>query len=328
MTMPRMGAMILATTVCLVGDHSGVGGAAERNEAIVAILWHDSPNDLKALQGVKTGLEALGMLERLRVEELRQDEARAKETLERVERDGAALVLALGTQAATLAKKHLRTTPMVFTAVTNPVLSGIVTDWAGSGTTIAGNSNWLDRRAMLESFRQALPDLKRLGVLTTRDCAVSEAEVAEATDVTRTMTDIRIVHERLAGIDDLERGLSRLLVGVDALWVPIDFALYQREPLARIVSAALKARIPVVSSSERCAGEGALIVVAVDYEILGLRAAALVKSILVDRVFPGGLPVGRLTGSRTYVDVGAARRLGRVVPLDVILKAHRLFDGD
>jgi putative tryptophan/tyrosine transport system substrate-binding protein len=294
-----------------------------RAPAVTALLWHDSPNDLKALEGFRRGFRVLERSAPTLVRAER-DAGRARLGLQKAEAQSSPLVLALGTRAALVAKETLTRTPLVFTAVTHPVLSGVVGSWEASGENIAGNSNWLDRGEMMRSFRAAVPGMRRLGVIATRGNAVSAAEIAEAGRALGENSGLELKTRFIAEGEKLEALLPSFLKGVDALWLPIDFALYQDEPLKLIVEATRKAQLPLVSSSERCAGKGALLVVAVDYELLGLRAAAIARRIL-GGADPATMPVGRLTSSRLYVDLDAARAIARELPLDLLLRAWRVF---
>ncbi|MCA9319077.1 MAG: hypothetical protein KDB53_00010 [Planctomycetes bacterium] len=293
---------------------------------IAVLLWHDSPNDRSALLGLKRGLLALGLADRLRVIELQGDADRAERELVRIESNrGAALVVALGTEAARLARRHLVTTPVVFTAVTNPVLSGVVASWDGAGGRICGNSNWLDAAELIRTFRLALPEMRTLAVLRSDGNAVSAAEVAEAREVIRLERDLDLKDCVVREPAELDAVLAAALSSADALWIPIDFQLYQEEPQARIMRRARQAGVPVVSSTKRCAGAGALLVLTIDYELLGLQAAGLVKRVLLDGQDPGAIPVGRLSSHRMILDVGAARAIGRSLPLDLVFRAHQIL---
>lgn len=292
-------------------------------EPIRALLWHESQNDLKAFEGFARGCRVLRLPKPtlLRVD---RDAERAQRELRAAERAGAPLVLALGTRAALTARTSLKRTPLVFTAVTHPVLSGVVPSWEGSGARVAGNSNWLDRREMMRAFLAAAPGMRRLGVIATKGNAVSAAEIEEAERALDGGRGPELVTHLLEPGETLDEKLPALLKRVDALWLPIDFALYQDEPLARIVALTRRAGVPLMSSSQRAAGKGALVVVAVDYQLLGLRAAAIARRILKGDD-PSRMPVGRLTSSRLYVDLEAARAIQRELPLDLLLRAWRVF---
>ncbi|MEZ6196167.1 MAG: hypothetical protein R3F20_10650 [Planctomycetota bacterium] len=193
---------------------------------VAALLWHDSPNDLKAFAGFRRGFSVVDRAApaapprrtRCRARRGHRGEAprRRREAADRA-RD----------QAALLTKRisgGLRSSTRSIGRVRRGLGVG------GLEQAIAGNSNWLDRGEMLRAFRTAIPDLKRLGVVATRGNAVSAAEIAEA-EGRDVLVDPagRSSKVFLGPEDDLGAALDALLPRVDALWVPIDFALYQDE---------------------------------------------------------------------------------------------------
>jgi putative ABC transport system substrate-binding protein len=213
--------------------------------------------------------------------------------------------------------------PIVFSAVTNPVISGISPSWQGGRERVAGNSNWLDRGRMLDVFRQAVPRLRRLAIIRSPDNAVSAAELEEARLALPQRPDLEIVELVVSEVGQLDAVLDRSLAGVDAIWLPIDYDLYQPEPLARLVARARAARKPVVSSISRAAGAGALVTLTVDYRQLGLKASSIVRRVLEGEA-PGEIEIGRMRSTRLHVDLGAARAIGLELPIDLLLDAHEI----
>ena len=136
-------------------------------------VWHESPNDRRSLEGVRHGFGLAGFDAAFLEFDAKGDAAAAREVLERWDAGDVDLVYAFGTAAALLARDHVRSRPVVFTAVTNPVGSGLVPDWEGSGTNLCGNSNWIAVADVLDVFRSTVPDLARLGVVFNRDNPVS-----------------------------------------------------------------------------------------------------------------------------------------------------------
>ncbi|MFT7618809.1 MAG: putative ABC transport system substrate-binding protein [Planctomycetota bacterium] len=325
----KAGVVFLLLASLMLMPSGGVPTAAGSQQVkkwhIAVLLWHESPNDLAALKGLKRGLAAMKMGQNVFVLKANADEKKAKQLLKKTIADGVDLIVALGTRSAKIAAAEVKTCPIVFTAVTNPVLSGITPSWTGSGRNIAGNSNWLDRREMLTSFRQALPTMKKLCVLRSPSNSVSQAEIAEAHNALPTCPGLELEEIVVKDPKAVGKLLAEKLSGVDAVWVPIDFPLYQIEPLKQIIQETRKRRIPVFSSTARCAGAGALLVLTVDYELLGLKASSMIRDILVRGRNPSAIEVGRMKSSRLFVDLEAARHIGLKPPFDLILNAHRLF---
>ena len=297
---------------------------------IGVLMWHRPENDLQALAGLEGALRIAGRPHVVFVEDADSDRERALAALRRFADSGVDAVVALGTQAALLCKEHVRDRPVVFTAVTNPVESGICPDWSGSGTSIAGNSNWVPSDTVLGLFRRAVPRLERLGILRSEDTGV--VSLAELKAMERHLAEtsdgeprVRLVEQRAADVDDLGPAVQRLAdAGCEAIWVPIDFLVY--ENMERVTEAAARLRIPLVSSSLRGALSGAVAGVFTDYAMLGERAALILLQILEQGVDPSSIPVRTMRGYQVVVNLGAARRLGYDLPLPLLAVADRIID--
>lgn len=306
----------------------GLGAQEPTPWHVGVFLWHRSPNDLKALDGIRTALTISGRPHRLTVVEADSDQVRAKAVLGELRASKVDLIVAMGTQAALICKDLETTTPVVFTAVTNPVDSGVVPDWAGSGSNLAGNSNWIDPQTLLDVFAMAVPGLEQLGVLRSETTGVvSAAEVSAMRELLDApgAPAIALREEWVRGVADFDVAVDRLAgAGVQAIWIPIDFLIY--ENIERVAAAAARHEIPLVSSSLRGVTEAAVAGLVVDYEMLGERAVLLALDILEKRSAPGDLPIGRMVGYEVVVNLRAARRLGYEVPLPLLAVADLILD--
>ena len=319
---------VVAVTICVLLLALALNAQEPDNTTsprIVVLVWHESPNDLAALRGLKRGLAVAGLGRRIEELQAREDEARARRLIAAAKKSGCDLFVALGTRATQICMAEIKDCPLLFTAVTNPVLAGITPSWSGSGTNVAGNSNWLDRRAMLTSFRRAQPGMKKLCVLRSAGNAVSEAEAKEAATAIGALKGATLVDEVLNTGASLEAKLDDILPRIDALWLPIDFKLYQAVPLKMIMAKAKVAKVPVFSSTAKCAGLGAVVVMTVDYVALGMKAASIARRILVQKEKPGDIPIGRLSSSRLFVDIKAAQEVGLKLPMELLFRAHRIL---
>lgn len=299
---------------------AGMAGAQQPRQAraphgrpwlLGVLLWHDSPNDLEALRGLRAGLRARGHPFELLERHAREDVAAGRRHLAELRAAGVDLIFALGTRAALLAAEHVKDRPVVFTAVTHPVFSGVVSDWRGSGRNVAGNSNWIAPGAMVEVFRKAVPGLVRLGVLRSRRAGVvSAAEVRAMREFLASSEAPQV--ELVERVADDEAGLADAATElaaarVQAIWIPIDYFVYRR--LAVVRRALREFRIPLVTSAVEGARSGAVAAVVADYELLGRRAVVVACEILDRGRPPGVIPIGRLRSHLGRVRHGSAREV-------------------
>ena len=296
---------------------------------IGVLFWHESPNDERAFSGVKSGLELAGIAAKLERFDASEDPDRAREALRNWRDREFDLVYAMGTSAALRAKETLTKLPVVFTAVTNPVGSGVVPSWDGSESNLCGNSNWISTPEVLMVFRNAIPDLARLGVVLNRDNPVSIEEVAEAKRYFKDHPEKRLAlfEEYIRGPEGIEEAVEKALKrGAQAIWVPIDFDVYRN--IDRVAAITAPRGIPLVTSQASAVKNGAVAGVAVDYHALGERSVILAEQVLRKGVDPGSLPVGRMQSYRVIVNLAAARQARFEIPLTLLATADEILNAE
>lgn len=292
-------------------------------------FWHDSPNDEATWRGMQRGLAEL----RLPVAAIERraggDRERALAQLDEL-RASCRLIVALGTNAALLCKERVPDVPVVFAAVSNAVASGVVADWTGSGRNLCGASNWIPPHAVLDVFELAVPGLQRLGMLRSQASGVvSAAELAAMRDhlAQQKRATPQLVEAVAKDAADLPRAVQELrAAGVDAIWIPIDLTVYQN--VAEVQRALGERPLPLLTTAAAAVRKGAMVAATVDYTLHGRRAATLVHEVLVRGKAPATLPVDRMQSAAVVVDLAAARRTGRELPLSLLLLADELLDPE
>ncbi len=176
----QLAALLAAAQALAQAPLSAPTQLASEKLRVGVFYWHDAPNDDAAFDGVQRGLAAAGYHCEFVVRRAGSDREVGLRQLDELTATSPRLLFALGTQAALLARERVRDVPVVFTAVTNPVESGLAPSWAGTGANLCGNSNWIDSEKVLAAFRLAVPKLKHLGVLrSTAASVVSAAELRQ-----------------------------------------------------------------------------------------------------------------------------------------------------
>ena len=303
----------------------------ERSYRFGVLFWHSSPNDEAALRGLRDGLRQRGWPHRLDVQRANEDEKKARAILDTFVAQKVDLVFALGTKAALLAKGRVKSIPVVFTAVTHPVESKVVPSWRGSGSNVAGTSNWIESATVLRVFRLAVPRLSRLGVLRSHAAGlVSSAEIRGLErELDREVTPGGVARTTLteAYVDGQDASLDKALRALvetkaEAIWIPIDRSVYEQMPA--ILAFAKKHRLPLLSSSLRGTRSGACAGIVVDYEQLARRAVVVALDILDRRQEPGSIPIGTMRGYQVVVNLEAAKLCGHELPLELLIVADAI----
>lgn len=303
--------------------------AAAATIPLGVFFWHDSPNDEATWRGLQRGLADLRLQVTVVERRAGGDRERALAQLDEL-RASCRLIVALGTNAALLCKERVPDVPVVFAAVSNAVASGVVPDWSGSGCNLCGASNWIPPRAVLDVFELAVPGLQRLGMLRSQASGVvSAAELSAMREhlAQQQRTTPQLVEAVAKDAADLPRAVQELrAAGVDAIWIPIDLTVYQH--VADVQRALGERPLPLLTTAAAAVQKGAMVAATVDYALHGRRAATLVHEVLVRGKAPATLPIDRMQSAAVVVDVAAARRTGRELPLSLLLLADELLDPE
>jgi putative ABC transport system substrate-binding protein len=301
-----------------------LGVTAGERPRVGVLFWHDSPNDREAFAGVRDGFALAGLDPIFEVVEAGGDDASARAALLDFESRGVDLVYAMGTGSALRAKGVVKGRPVVFTAVTDPVGSGVVPSLEGSGGNLCGNGSGVDPAAALSTFRAALPGLSVLAVIRDPANPVPRNEVAAMIRAGAALAppvhvlDFEIPAESLRAPGGLRAAAAAALKAADALWIPIDIEVYSRADQA--ADAAAAARKPVFSTAAAAARTAACVCVTADFRSVG-RGSVVLATRALRGEDPGRMAVPRPRAARVLLNLEAAARSGFVLPLALIAGA-------
>lgn len=291
-------------------------------------FWHDSPNDVQTFAGIRDGLQRAGVACEFVEVSAENDVQKGTQALAQLQRADCRLLFAMGTQATLLAMRAEVRVPIVYAAVANPVASGLVDGWRGSGKEIAGASYWIPPATVLRVFRLAVPGLAHLGILRSLPSGVvSKAELAAMREhlAEPTAPALAITEAVASDADDLPRAVAALRsAGAQAIWIPNDLVVYKN--VDRVRQALGDARVPLVTTSLVVARSDAVVGATVDFALHGQRTAALALQILRGAA-PGTLPVDTMQSFRVVANLDAARRCRWELPLSLLALADELVDA-
>jgi len=299
------------------------GGTAPRPRVGV-LFWHDSPNDREAFAGVRDGFTLAGMEPIFEVVEARGDDDAARAALRDFDARRVDLVYAMGTGAALRAKEEVKGPPVVFTAVTDPVGSGVVQGRDGSGGRLCGNASGVPPRDVLAVFRRALPSLRRLAVVHDPANPVSRGEVealraaGAALDPAVELVVSAVPAEDLRKPGGVADAVASVLPRADALWIPIDIEVYSRADAA--AATATRLGKPILATAPAASRSAATACVAADFRAVGRASVVLARDAL-SGTDPGSIPLAASRSYRVIVNLEAARRSGFEVPLALLASA-------
>jgi putative ABC transport system substrate-binding protein len=235
------------------------------------------------------------------------------------------IILATSTPATTAVQRQTRTIPIVFTAVSDPVASGIAARLDRPGGNITGfayfeaslGGKWL------ELLSEIAPGLKRAGIMFSLDTAGASAYVPPLETAARSLKIAPIIAPVHSNVE-IETAIAALgrEPGGGLVVMPDVFTIAHR---AWIISAAARNNVPAIYALSEFARDGGLLSYGANPVDIYRRAATYVDRILRGEK-PGDLPVQLPTKFEMVVNLKTAKTLGLTVPQSILLSADEVIE--
>jgi putative ABC transport system substrate-binding protein len=234
------------------------------------------------------------------------------------------LIATSGIPSTVAAKEATSSIPIVFAVVSDPVGAGLVASLARPGGNLTGLSlQYTDLAGKrLELFGEALPGLRRVGILATADNPGPMIEVAEVQATMRTLR-LEVVAPEIRRSQDLAPALESLNGRVDALYVVTDPLMNTNRD--QISALALAARLPTMHGARELVEAGGLMSYGPSLPDLYRRAAEYVDKILRG-ARPGDLPVEQPTKFELVVNLKTAKALGLTISPTLLARADEVIE--
>ena len=233
--------------------------------------------------------------------------------------------VAAGTPAIRAARQAAPSTPIVMSAVGDPVAEGLVASLAKPGGTITGvtvQSPELTAKR-IQLLREAVPKLTRLAIVWDSRIVHEQHGYKEAEAVTRG-TGIVLQSFDVQHIEDLEPAFVNMArAGVNGVFVfPNSITSTSGKQIAELLA---RHRLPGIAGVRELAEAGVLLAYGPDRAENYRRAAKFVDSILRG-ARPGDLPIQQPTQFELVVNLKTARALGLNLPQALLLRAHHVIE--
>jgi putative ABC transport system substrate-binding protein len=232
------------------------------------------------------------------------------------------LIAVDSTPAALAAKSATTLISIVFAGLADPVGRGVVSNLERPGGNITGFMQADVSSKRLEVFKDAVPGVSRVGVLSTlaQPDLVAAFRIVEAAGRLLGL-ETHLVEARDPGELDaaFSAMASRGITAVTALPIPMFFSERRR-----IVELAIKNRLPTFFHLREYVEAGALLSYGVNLPDLSRRAATYVDRILKG-VKPADLPVEQPTKFELVINLKTAKALGLTIPPAVLARADEVI---
>lgn len=211
-------------------------------------------------------------------------------------------------------------TPVVFSAVTDPVGAGIVEDLSKGQKGITGVSDAWPYDAQISLIVEIVPDATTIGVLFNPSEAASQYGIKQIRRIT-SEKEYKLIEAAAHSTSEVYTAASSIIGSVDVLYLSSDNTVI--EGVAGAIKVAIEAKKPLIVGDSGTVAKGGLAAVSVGYTGVGKETG-----ILVDRVLRGEdeIPTVVAKGNDIFLNKEAAKLMSITFTESLIKKATKVYD--
>ena len=208
-----------------------------------------------------------------------QGEQRNLKTISQQLAESSDVVLAIATPSAQSLANTTQTTPVVFSAVTDPVSAKLVESREHPGGNVTGTSDQSSDAisTQINLIKKVLPKAKTIGILYTQSEPNSVVQKDEAKRLLEEK-GFTVVEKTILDSNNVKAAAESLMAEVDMVFVPTDNIISSTMETVKQVS--IKHKVPVFGGSTEMIAVGGLYNYGTNYEELGRQTARMLIRVL------------------------------------------------
>lgn len=234
--------------------------------------------------------------------------------------DNKDLLLGIGTPSAQALYNGTKETPILITAITDPVDAGLVKSLDSTESNVTGTSDALDLKLQFDLLKDLYPDAKTVGVLYNTGEPNSEVQVKEIKEKAPDF-DLEVVTAGVSTSNDVAQSLDSIIDKVDVMYIPTDNVVVAAMPL--IYQSTIAKKIPVIGSERSQVENGALATEGIDYYELGFQTGLMAIEIIEGKN-PEDMGIKTADEFSLTINEDTVKALGIELPEDLKSRAEMI----
>lgn len=270
-------------------------------------------------QGFLDELKNLGVNVVIDEKNAQGDVSNAQIIAEKFVKDDVDLIFTIATMTSQAAKKAIEGTdiPLVFTAVSDPVFSQLVTDRNVTDKNITGVDDAAPIKENLELFKELKSDIKTIGIIYNTGESNSEVQVNKAKEIAKEL-GLTIETVGITTVNDIPQAVSTLAKKAEGLYIVTDNVV--ASAISLVAKLAEENKLITVSADGTHVDEGIMMSKGISFYEIGRQSAVMVKKILVDKIEIKDIPVESSPNFEKRVNTRVMEVLG-------FTKDNKAFEG-
>lgn len=290
-------------------------------------LLYFAPDSVSAsvIEGIKRRLAERGFIEgknlEFRAEHAQGEIALIPALLQKMDQSDADLIVTLTTPCLTAASNVVKTKPVVFTEVYDPIAAGAGTTAKDHLPHVTGVGSFPPLDRMFDAMLQLVPKLKSVGVVYNS----SEANSRKVISVAKELAAKRQIRLELATVTNSSEVLQAAQVlaqrQVDLLWEIGDNTVF--EGLEGLVKAGQQAHLPVMGSDAAGIERGAAATVGIRFSDSGVAGGEVAARVLLGEK-PAEIPFEEVAVVEHAANWKAAAEAGLTLPVEFLAECAEI----
>ncbi len=304
----------------LTEDENGV---ELKKVGIVQIMEHPSLNTIR--ESMIEELAALGFADGQEIiidyQDAQGEPSNLKTICQKFANHEYDLIVAIATPSAQAAVGETSKIPVLFSACTDPVGSGLVNNLEKPGGNVSGTSDAVSAEQIMALAVQITPGIKTIGALYNSS-ETNSVSVVNDLKAYASRNGMTVVEATVTNTSEVQQAVQSLVSKVDAIFSPIDNTVASAMPLVAQVTR--QAKIPMYVGADSMVKDGGLATYGVNYVTLGKETAKMAAEIMKGKK-AGDLPVKMITDFEIYLNLETAEIIGVTIPDELVDAAVELF---
>ena len=281
--------LVLATMVmftgCSVDKSVSADDESKFEIGIIQLAEHPALDD--ARRGFEDGLKELGVDANVSYQNAQGDIPATTTISDKFVQDDVDIIYAIATNAAQAAKQATSDIPILFSAVTDPVLAELVDSMENPGANVTGTSDLSPMDRQLQLFKDLDPNIKQVGIIFNTSEPNSQVQVELAKKIAPEL-GLEIVDVGISNINDIPQALDSIINKVDGIYTITDNMVASAVGL--VSKKAIENNLITIAGEDSHVSSGILMTDGISYYELGKQTARMAKEILVDGKSPSDIP--------------------------------------
>ncbi len=313
-------ALILALTALAAFSTVSCGDSGKTKIAIVQPMDHTSLNQIR--DKIISTLEELGYTSE-NTEIIQKNAANDSSLLpsicDSLISENVDVIIPIGTGAAQIAAAKTESIPIVFAAVSDPVVAGLVESFEKTDKNVTGVSDYIDVESIFGLAAELTPEAKTFGLVYNASEVNSTVKVERAKAYCD-KNGLKYKEVTITATADIQQAVASIIGEVDAFFTPDDntvasgmnvYAGFQKEY-----------KTPIYCGADSMVIDGGFATYGIDYDILASQVANMTDRILKGEKISDN-PVERVNDPAKLINKTAADDMGIEIP-ESILETYKI----